>query len=127
MDFNALLARVENGDHDLASFSTTMLTDPYNGVSNFHSKSQSATFKGYGSDKIDGLIDATIATNDIEERKLAFNNLYKALEEDPPVILMSYTKVLSGTNARVEGFEPNGYRGISSSLKNLKIVNPSES
>lgn len=126
MDFNALLARVDNGDHDLASFSTTMLTDPYNGVSNFHSKSQSATFKGYSSDKIDELIDATIATNDIDARKVAFEDLYKALEEDPPVILMSYTKVLSGANARVEGFEPNGYRGISSSLKNLKIVNVDE-
>ena len=28
MDFNALLSRVGNGDHDFASFSTTMLTDP---------------------------------------------------------------------------------------------------
>lgn len=122
MDFNALLARVDKGDHDLASFSTTMLADPYDGIANFHSKSSSSTFEGFGTDKIDGLIDATIATNDVDERKEAFENLYKALEEDPPVILMSYTKVLSGANARVEGFEPNGYRGISSSLKNLKIV-----
>lgn len=126
MDFNALLARVDKGDHDLASFSTTMLADPYDGVANFHSKSPSTTFKGFGSDEIDGLIDATVATNDVDERKEAFENLYKALEEDPPVILMSYTKVLSGTNARVEGFEPNGYRGISSSLKDLKIVDVNE-
>lgn len=126
MDFNALLARVDKGDHDLASFSTTMLQDPYNGVANFHSKSQSSIIKGFGSDKIDELIDATIATNDVDERKVAFENLYKALDEDPPVILMSYTKVLSGTNARVEGFEPNGYRGISSSLKNLKVIDVSE-
>ena len=126
MDFNALLARVDKGDHDLASFSTTMLADPYDGVANFHSKSPSTTFKGFGSDEIDGLIDATVATNDVDERKEAFKNLYKALEEDPPVILMSYTKVLSGTNARVEGFEPNGYRGISSSLKDLKIVDVNE-
>ena len=122
MDFNALLSRVDNGDHDLASFSTTMLPDPYNGIANFHSKSPSSTFKGYGNEKIDALIDATIATNDVDERTEAFQNLYKALEEDPPVILMSYTKVLSGTNARVDGFEPNGYRGISSSLQNLKIL-----
>lgn len=126
MDFNALLSRVDNGDHDLASFSTTMLTDPYNGVSGFHTKSVSSTFKGYGNEKIDELIDATIATNDVEERKEAFANLYEALEEDPPVILMSYTKVLSGANARVEGFEPNGYRGISSSLKNLKVIDVNE-
>lgn len=122
MDFNALLSRVDKGDHDLASFSTTMLTDPYNGVSGFHSKSTSSTFQGYGNDKIDALIDATISTNDLEERTEAFHELYRALEEDPPVILTGYTKVLTGVNARVEGFEPNGYRGISPSLENLKVI-----
>lgn len=122
MDFNALLSRVEKGDHDLASFSTTMLTDPYTGIANFHTKSNSDTFKGYGNEKLDALIDATISTTDQEERTAAFHELYEALEEDPPVMLMSYTKVLSGTNARVEGFNPNGYRGIASSLKDLKVV-----
>ncbi|MCJ7840856.1 ABC transporter substrate-binding protein [Lederbergia sp. NSJ-179] len=122
MDFNALLSRVENGDHDLASFSTTMLTDPYNGIDSFHTKTKDSIIKGYGNEKIDALIDATIATNDQDERTAAFHELYKALDEDPPVILMSYTKVLSGTNARVKGFEPNGYRGIAPSLKNLQVV-----
>src|SRR5690625_4533564 len=122
MDFNALLSRVENGDHDLASFSTPMLTDPYNGVSNFHSKNVTSLIKGYANDEIDALIDATIATNDIEERTEAFHELYKALDENPPVILLGYTKVLSGVNARVEGFAPNGYRGIAPSLENLKVV-----
>lgn len=126
MDFNALLSRVGNGDHDLASFSTTMLQDPYNGVQNFHSKSTSATFKGYGNDEIDALIDATIATNDIEERTKAFHELYKGLEENPAVIYMDYKKVLSGTNARVEGFNPNGYRGIATSLKDLKVIDVNE-
>ncbi|WP_107838798.1 ABC transporter substrate-binding protein [Metasolibacillus meyeri] len=122
MDFNALLARVDKGDHDLASFSTTMLPDPYNGVEGFHTKSTNSTFKGYGTEEIDQLIDATIATNDIEGRKAAFHELYKALEENPPVIYMAYTKVLSGANARIEGFEPNGYRGIASSLRNLRLA-----
>ncbi len=126
MDFNALLSRVDNGDHDLVSFSTTMLTDPYNGVSGFHSKDTTSTFTGYGNDTIDALIDATIATNDLDERKAAFHELYEGLQEDPPAILLSYSKVLSGTNARVEGFEPNGYRGISSSLKNLRVVDVNE-
>lgn len=122
MDFNALLARVDNGDHDLVSFSTTMLPDPYNGIQNFHTKSTSSTFSGYGNAEIDKLIEATIATNDISERKAAFHNLYQALEENPAVILTGYTKVLTGTNARVKGFEPNGYRGIATSLKDLEIV-----
>ena len=126
MDFNALLARVGKGDHDLASFSTTMLTDPYNGVETFHSKTTSSIIKGYGNDEIDSLIDGTIATNDQDERIAAFHKLYEALAEDPPVILLGYTKVLSGTNARVEGFKPNGYRGIASSLKDLEVVDVSK-
>ncbi|MFJ7933981.1 ABC transporter substrate-binding protein [Sporosarcina sp. NPDC096371] len=126
MDFNALLARVGNGDHDLASFSTTMLTDPYNGVQNFHSKSTSSTFKGYGNDEIDALIDATIASNDLEARTKALHELYKGLEDNPPVIYMDYKKVLSGTNARVDGFNPNGYRGIASSLKDLQVIDVSK-
>lgn len=122
MDFNALLARVDKGDHDLASFSTTMLPDPYDGIEGFHTKSTNSTFKGYGNEEIDALIDATIATNDSGERATAFHELYKALDENPPVIYMAYTKVLSGANARIEGFEPNGYRGIASSLRNLRLA-----
>lgn len=122
MDFNALLARVEKGDHDLASFSTPMQTDPYNGVQSFHSKDTSSIVSGYKNEKVDKLIEATIATNDIEERKKAFHELYLELEKDPPLILFGYSKVLAGTNARVEGFNPNGFRGISPSLPNLKIV-----
>lgn len=126
MDFNALLARVADGDHDLAAFSTPMLTDPYNGVVNFHTKTPSSITKGYGNAEIDALIDATVATNDLEERTKAFHELYKALDEDPPVILLAYTKVLSGVNARVEGFKPNGYRGIATSLPHLRIVDVNE-
>lgn len=122
MDFNALLSRVQAGDHDLASFSTTMLPDPYDGIQGYHSKNTTSLTVGYGNETIDALIDGTIATNDIEERKEAFHELYEALEEDPPVIYMGYTKVLTGVNARVEGFQPNGYRGISSSLKNLDVI-----
>lgn len=121
MDFNALLARVEKGDHDLASFSTTMQTDPYEGVESFHSKSTSSILQGYDNEKVDEWIEASIATNDIEARTKAYHELYKELEADPPIILLGYNKVLAGINARVEGFEPNGYRGISPSLPNIKI------
>lgn len=121
MDFNALLARVEKGDHDLASFSTTMQTDPYDGVESFHSKSTSSILHGYDNEKVDELIDASIATNDIAERTKVYHELYGELEADPPLILLGYNKVLAGINARVEGFEPNGYRGISPSLPNITI------
>lgn len=122
MDFNALLARVEKGDHDLASFSTTMLTDPYNGVEQFHSKQTSSmNTKGYKNDKVDELIDKSIRTNAIDKRTETYHELYKELSDDPPYIFLSYSKVLSAHNARVEGFNPNGYRGITPSLPHLQI------
>lgn len=126
MDFNALLSRVEDGDHDLASFSTTMQPDPHIGVQAFHSSHTGSTFSGYGNDEIDGLIDASVATNDQDGRAEAYHELYEALQDDPPMILLNYNKVLTATNARVQGFEPNGVRGISTSIENLEVVDAEE-
>ncbi|WP_026691128.1 ABC transporter substrate-binding protein [Alteribacter aurantiacus] len=122
MDFNALLARVDAGDHDLASFSTTMQPDPHVGVQAFHSTHTGATFRGYENDDVDRLIEASVGTNDQDERIEAYHELYQALQDDPPMILLNYNKVLSGTNARVDGFEPNGVRGITPSLEHLEVV-----
>lgn len=122
MDFNALLSRVEAGDHDLASFSTTMQPDPHVGVQAFHTSHTGATFSGYENEEVDRLIEASVATNDQEERKAAYHELYQELQDDPPLILLNYNKVLSGTNARVEGFDPNGVRGITPSLEHLEVV-----
>lgn len=120
MDFNALLSRVEKGDHDLASFSTPMLTDPYNGVVDFHSEKPDA-ISGYKNEKVNQLIDESISTNDIRKRTEAYHELYKELSDDPPYIFLGYTKILSAHNARIKGFEPNGYRGITPNLPKLII------
>lgn len=122
MDFNALLSRVDNGDHDLVSFSTTMQPDPHIGVEAFHSEYNDSTFRGYDNPEVDKLIDAAVAVSDIDERAEAYHELYAKLQEDPPMILLNYNKVLAGTNARVEGFEPNGIRGIAPSLELLRIA-----
>jgi peptide/nickel transport system substrate-binding protein len=123
MDFNALLARTEKGDHDLASFSTPMLLDPADGVSQFSTKSGGsfAGTNGYSNPKVDELIEKGTSTLDIEQRKQIYKELYQALSDDPPYIFLSYRKILSAHNARVSGFKPNGYTGISSNLPNLKI------
>nr|WP_078440316.1 ABC transporter substrate-binding protein [Shouchella oshimensis] len=126
MDFNALLARVDNGDHDLVSFSTTMQPDPHIGIQAFHSAHTGNTFRGYENEEVDALIDAAVAESDLDRRAESYHDLYEALEEDPPMILLNYNKVLSATNARVQGFEPNGFRGISLSLENLQVVDVAE-
>ncbi|GIN99349.1 ABC transporter substrate-binding protein [Brevibacillus halotolerans] len=124
MDYPALVARTDKGDHDLASFSTTMLGDPSDGVVQFSSTGGGSftNTHGYSNPKVDELLAKSVGTLDIEKRKEAYKELYQVLSDDPPFIFLNYRKILSGHNARVEGFEPNGYTGISSSLPNLKIV-----
>ncbi|EMT51084.1 ABC transporter substrate-binding protein [Brevibacillus borstelensis AK1] len=123
MDYNALLARTAKGDHDLASFSTTMLTDPSDGVIQFGSN-RSSSFtgtNGYSNPKVDELLEKGISTLDIEKRKEIYKELYNELSDDPPYIFLTYRKLLTAHNARVSGFDPNGYTGISGNLPDLKI------
>ncbi|MCZ8522281.1 MULTISPECIES: ABC transporter substrate-binding protein [Paenibacillus] len=123
MDYNALLARTTKGDHDLASFSTTLLPDPSDGVSSFSTKAGGGFTGtgGYSNPKVDELIEKGTATLDLGSRKAAYAELYKELSEDPPFIFLAYRKILSAHNARIEGFQPNGYTGLSSSLPKLEI------
>ncbi|WP_028595463.1 ABC transporter substrate-binding protein [Paenibacillus assamensis] len=111
-DFNALLAKVDGGDYDLASFSTPMLLDPHSGVSGFTTEEA----KGYSNPKVDQLIKEGISTLDIEKRKEVYKKLYQELNEDPPYIFYSYSKLLYAYNSRIKGLDPNPYRGIATSL-----------
>ncbi len=124
MDFNALLARTEKGDHDLASFSTPMLVDPSDGVEVFSTKngqSGASGTNGYSNAKVDELLEAGLATLDIDKRKEVYKQLYKELSEDPPYIFLGYRKILSAHNGKIKGLEPNPFTGISTSLPGLSI------
>lgn len=124
MDYNAVLARTEKGDHDLASFSTTMLADPADGVDAFSTKNGKSGFtgtNGYSNAKVDQLLEAGLSTLDIEKRKGIYKDLYKELSDDPPYIFLGYRKILSAHNGKIKGLEPNPFTGISTSLPSLKI------
>ncbi|GAB1533213.1 MULTISPECIES: ABC transporter substrate-binding protein [Brevibacillus] len=124
MDYNAVLARTEKGDHDLASFSTTMLIDPDDGVDAFSTKKGKSGFtgtNGYSNAKVDELLEAGLSTLDIEKRKAIYKDLYKELSDDPPYILLGYRKILSAHNGKLKGLEPNPFTGISTSLPGIKI------
>ncbi|MBW8724408.1 MAG: ABC transporter substrate-binding protein [Inquilinus limosus] len=120
-DFNALLAKRKSGDYNLATFRTSTINDPHEGVEDFLSTGDVGRL-GYHNDEVERLILAGNATLDPEKRKPIYHQLYKALADDPPVMFLAYRKILSATNARVEGFKPDIYNGIVASLPNLKIV-----
>ncbi|OUM47189.1 peptide ABC transporter substrate-binding protein [Bacillus pseudomycoides] len=47
--------------------------------------------------------------------------MYQELSEDPPVIFLNNSKVVSAYNARIQGLQEDNYNGILLSLPKLKI------
>ncbi len=68
-----------------ASFSTSTLNDPHDGVWDFYSTE--AKESGYNNPQVDKLINEGNALLDVEKRKPIYHQLYQVLAEDPPVIL----------------------------------------
>jgi peptide/nickel transport system substrate-binding protein len=99
VDFNALMAQRKAGNYDLASFSTSTLNDPHDGVWDFYSTE--AKESGYNNPQVDKLINEGNAVLDVEKRKPIYHQLYQVLAEDPPVILLGYRQILSASSARV--------------------------
>jgi peptide/nickel transport system substrate-binding protein len=121
-DFNAMLAKMKSGNFDLATYRTSGLNDPHDGVEDFLSATGEIGRRGYHNADVDRLVAEGNATTDLEKRKAIYHQLYKVLAEDPPVIYLAYRKILSAADGRVSGFTPDIYNGIISSLPNLKIV-----
>lgn len=119
LDFNALLAQRKAGNYDLASLSTSSLNDPHDGVRDYISQ---VSETGYNNPQVDKLIGQANATLDIEQRKPLYHQLYQVLAEDPPVILLGNRKILSASSARVTGFKPDVYNGLTGSLPDVKRV-----
>lgn len=120
VDFNALMAARKAGNYDLASFSTSTLNDPHDGVWDYYSSE--AAVQGYHNAEVDRLITEGNATLEVEKRKPIYHQLYKVLAEDPPVILLGNRKILSASSAHVTGFKPDIYNGLTGSLPDVRIV-----
>lgn len=118
LDFNALLAKRKKGDFDVASFTSTNFSDPYDGVKSFHSK---YNVSGYSNPKADQLIDRSTETLDVNKRIPIYYELFKELKDDPPVLLLSYLKILSAHNARIQGISPDPVSILNRSIPKLKI------
>ncbi|WP_454878249.1 ABC transporter substrate-binding protein [Serratia inhibens] len=119
LDFNALLAQRKAGNYDLASLSTSSLNDPHDGVRDYLSQ---VSETGYNNPQVDKLIGQANATLEIGQRKPLYHQLYRTLAEDPPVILLGNRKILSASSARVTGFKPDVYNGLTGSLPDVKRV-----
>ncbi|XID95567.1 ABC transporter substrate-binding protein [Paenibacillaceae bacterium WGS1546] len=116
-DFNTLSSKVNSGDYDMASFSTTIISDPSQGVSRFIK----GETKGYENPRIDELYAQGLAAADVEERKKIYHEMFKILNDELPVMFTSYTKSIIAMNGRIDGFELNPLAGIAYSLPQWEL------
>ncbi|EJV73860.1 ABC transporter substrate-binding protein [Bacillus mycoides] len=121
MDFNTMISKVIKGDYDLAMVSTPMIDDPSGTIEEFVSTSK-RNYDGYHNPKVDELAKQALETLDIEKRKEIYKKLYQELSEDPPVIFLNNSKVVSAHNARIQGLQEENYNGILLSLPKLNIA-----
>lgn len=121
MDFNTMISKVIKGDYDLAMVSTPMIDDPSGTIEEFVSTSK-RNYDGYHNPKVDELAKQALETLDIEKRKEIYKKLYQELSEDPPVIFLNNSKVMSAHNARIQGLQEDNYNGILLSLPKLNIA-----
>ncbi|HDR7633779.1 MULTISPECIES: ABC transporter substrate-binding protein [Bacillus] len=121
MDFNTMISKVIKGDYDLAMVSTPMIDDPSGTIEEFVSTSK-RNYDGYHNPKVDELAKQALETLDIEKRKEIYKKLYQELSEDPPVIFLNNSKVVSAHNARIQGLQEDNYNGILLSLPKLNIA-----
>ncbi|MNB68382.1 Oligopeptide-binding protein AppA precursor [compost metagenome] len=111
-DFNALVSKVEGGDYDLASFSTSMLTDPADGFMQFFD----GEITDYNNPKFVELYNKALATNDIEQRKAVYKELYQLFNDELPVIFTNYKKTVYAYNGRIQNVSVSPFIGLSGSL-----------
>lgn len=116
-DFNALVSKVEGGDYDMVSFSTSLITDPSDGLQPF----VDGEIKGYSNPKFKELYDKGLATIDIEERKKVYKDIYQLMNDELPVIFTNYKKTVYGYNGRIENLSVSPFNGLSTSLPNWSL------
>ncbi|QHT61296.1 ABC transporter substrate-binding protein [Paenibacillus lycopersici] len=111
-DFNALVSKVEGGDYDMASFSTSLLTDPSDGLLQF----VDGEIPGYDDATFKELYDKGLATSNIDERKAVYQDIYKLLNDQLPVIFTSYKKSVYAYNGRIQNLSVSPFNGLAPSL-----------
>lgn len=116
-DFNALISKVENGDYDLAAFSTPILSDPSDGITQF----VNGEVKGYDNPQFTKLYDEALATSDIDERRKIYAELFKIANDDLPVIFTSYRKSVFAYNGRIQNVDLNPVAGLAQTIPNWTL------
>lgn len=104
-DQNTETTRRNTGDYDLITFRTPVTSDPYEAVDTFGTTDPSINLAQYDNATVRDLVKQSISKIDRDDRKPVYQKLYKELNEDPPYLLIGYTKGFTAWNDRIQGGE----------------------
>ncbi|MNT80143.1 hypothetical protein D3C72_2195690 [compost metagenome] len=62
------------------------------------------------------LYNKALATNDIEQRKAVYKELYQLFNDELPVIFTNYKKTVYAYNGRIQNVSVSPFIGLSGSL-----------
>lgn len=108
MDFPSMREKAINGrDFDLCLIGWSLSPDPDASFA-FHSRNDYVggwNYIAYHNERNDTLLDAGVATTDMEARKEIYQEWTKLMNEDLPYIFLYAQNKIHGVNSRIKGFD----------------------
>ncbi|MBT9281699.1 MAG: ABC transporter substrate-binding protein [Hydrogenibacillus schlegelii] len=124
LEFNAVLDKMKKGDYDMAFLAVGLSPDP-DPYELFHTNGgTNKQFYHYSNPEVDRLIEAGQKELDKVKRKAIYNDLYKLLNEEVPILYMYQRYNMRVINSRIKGFkgEITPYYDFTNQLPYVQLV-----
>lgn len=115
-DFPAWIADVRAGNYDIALLSWVNLVDPDRGTYSHFTTTGATNWGKYSNPVVDEALEKGRTSLDQQERIEAYHQAARALAEDLPYYVLSYTGFDAFASKQITGGEPDDARGY---LRNL--------
>jgi peptide/nickel transport system substrate-binding protein len=104
MEFGAALAAVQRGDYVMTLGGWSGLLDTDSNSWSFLHTGGALNRAGYSNPEVDALLDQARATNDIGQRRAAYEGVWQKVHNDLPVIYLWTPRNIVGLSTRISGF-----------------------
>jgi peptide/nickel transport system substrate-binding protein len=104
MEFGAALAAVQRGDYVMTLGGWSGLLDTDSNSWSFLHTGGALNRAGYSNPEVDALLDQARATNDIGQRRAAYEGVWQKVHNDLPVIYLWTPRNIVGLSNRISGF-----------------------
>ncbi|AOZ92874.1 ABC transporter substrate-binding protein [Paenibacillus crassostreae] len=119
LDFNAIMAKKDEGDFDMYFAAWGLTPDPDNTV---YITDGAQNDIGYSNAKVDELMKKGKVELDQAKRKEIYKEMYQELNADLPYIYMYQRRDMWAINGRIKGFDLTPYKHFTFSLNQVEVA-----